>query len=165
MTVSFTRPFLLLRLSIRRPPFVLIRARKPKLRLLLVLLGWYVRFIVFRYPSVVSPTRNFQPVVVKKNILPETPKMLTVQYYTDFQSMMSTVIHIGLDRGLRSVCTFFLDAFEKKSFQMSFQLIRAHNGNDPIYFSHLLFACPPGLFLRFCIGRSCFLIGQINLDF
>jgi hypothetical protein len=65
---------------------------------------------------------------MKENILPETTKMLTVQYYTDFQSMMSTVAKMKLagtrpDRRGRSVCTFFVDAFEKKSFQVSFQLI------------------------------------------
>jgi len=33
---------------------------------------------------------------MKKNILPETMKLLTVQYYTDFHSMMSTVTNIAI---------------------------------------------------------------------
>lgn len=39
-TVSLSRPFALLLFSTRRPPFVLMRARKPNFRFLLVLLGW-----------------------------------------------------------------------------------------------------------------------------
>ncbi len=39
-------PFLLRRLSIARPDFVLILSRKPWVRFRLTLLGWYVRFMV-----------------------------------------------------------------------------------------------------------------------
>ncbi len=39
-TLSLSRPFALLLFSTRRPPLVLMRARKPNFRFLLVLLGW-----------------------------------------------------------------------------------------------------------------------------